>query len=77
MIIYVQNVQWKVVPCSFLIMVDSLTHPIQVKTLLPFITMMMSVVIFSGLFFFLLFYVAVHFGMFMTLFQGNVFDFAA
>ena len=41
---YVKNMQWKVVPGLFLILVDSPTHPNQVKLLLPLKTMMISVV---------------------------------
>ena len=44
MTMYVKNVQWKVVPGPFLSLVDSSTHPIQVKILLTLQTMMISVV---------------------------------
>ena len=40
---YVKIMQWKLVPGPFLILVDSLTLPFQIKILLPLPTMMISV----------------------------------
>ena len=44
MTMHVQNVQWKVVPGPFSILVDSSTQVNQVKILLPLKAMMISVV---------------------------------